>query len=521
MRSLLLTIFLAGATLAVPLIPAHAEARAKQTANAGAVSVQTFTLSKIVFDPSSYLTPEQLQTVADQYTSHPISFDDLTTMIKEIKRLYIVEGVPTAEPVLPPQEIRNGVLHVALVEAKVESVQIEGFPRTNPAFLHDRLSLPLNEKPDFDEISRELRVFDLSYDIQPSLKFSPGTAPGTTIATIYGESPERFAATLSVDNYGRPETGRARASLFVRWSSVTGVRDALSFQAQKSKGASAYSLGYSRPIGPKGGVVTAAISRSNSAIIGGEFIPVQITSDSTDFTVNYRQPFKIGPDRYFTFEGGFDTGRDKSNAGSLGFSDISLREVYAVGRFYRQWPKARSSIGFGVRLGRADAKGTSETEGTYQLIYGDASFSTPLGKALQFDATANFQIAPGQNLPVSRLITAGGVGSVRGYPSEVRGGDSGVVLNLQISKRKPFSLMKGRLNVRPFAFVDAAAVVPYRASGGFDSNQDVLASFGLGATTALNRKVALLTSVGVPLKKTLGFSDVGKPTVYVGLDYNF
>lgn len=521
MKSLLLIMLLAGTAFTAPLTAARAEAQAKGTAEPSSVTVQTFTLSKVEFDPSSYLAPEQLQKVAAQYTGRPISFDDLTKMIKEIKRLYVVAGVPTAEPVLPPQEIRNGVLHVALIEAKVESVKIEGFPRTNPAFLRDRLSLPLDEKPDFEEIARELRVFDLSYDIRPSLKFSPGTAPGTTVATIYGDAPKRFTATLSADNYGRPETGRARASLFVRWASVTGVRDALSLQAQKSQGASAYSLGYSRPIGPKGGVVTAAISRSNSAIIGGEFVPVQITSDSTDFTVNYRRPFKIGPDRYSTFEGGFDAGRDKSKAGSIGFSDISLREVYAIGRFYRQWPKARASIGVGIRLGRADAKGTSETEGPYQLIYGDASFSTPLGTVLQFDATANFQIAPGQNLPVSRLITAGGVGSVRGYPSEVRGGDSGVVLNLQISKREPFSWMKGRLNVRPFAFVDAAAVVPYRASGGFDSSQDVLASFGVGAATALREKVALLASVGVPLKKTLGFTDVGKPTVYVGLDYKF
>ncbi|WP_417249515.1 ShlB/FhaC/HecB family hemolysin secretion/activation protein [Celeribacter sp.] len=521
MKSLLLIMLLVGAALAAPLTPARAEAQAENTAGAGAVSVQTFTLSQIVFDPSSYLNPEQLQEVADQYTRRPISFDDLMKMIKDIKRLYIVEGVPTAEPVLPPQEIRNGVLHVALVEAKVESVQIEGFPRTKPSFLRDRLTLPVNEKPDFDAIASELRVFDLSYDIQPSLKFSPGTAPGTTIATIYGESPKRFAVTLSADNYGRPETGRERASLFARWSSVTGVRDALSFQAQMSKGASAYSLGYSRPIGPKGGVVTAAISHSNSSIIGGEFTPVQITSDSTDFTLNYRRPFRIQPDRYFTFEGGFEGGRDKSKAGPLSFSDISLGEVYAIGRYYRQWPKARASFGLGVRIGRADAEGTSETEGSYQLLYGDAGFSTPLGEALQFDATANFQFAPGQNLPVSRLITAGGVGSVRGYPSEVRGGDSGVVLNLQISKREPFSWMNGRLNVRPFAFVDAAVVVPYRASGGFDSDQDVLASVGVGAVTDLNKRVALLTSVGVPLKETLGFTDVGKPTVYIGLDYKF
>jgi hemolysin activation/secretion protein len=179
------------------------------------------------------------------------------------------------------------------------------------------------------------------------------------------------------------------------------------------------------------------------------------------------------------------------------------------------------SFGIGARIGRADAKGTSETEGSYQLVYGDASLSTRLGERLQFDATATYQIAPGQNLPVSRLITAGGAGSVRGYPSEVRGGDSGLVLNLQLSRAQPWSLMEGKLNVRPFAFIDAAVIVPYRQSGGFDSSQDVLASAGVGAAVMLKEKTAMLASVGVPLKETLGFTDVGKPTVYVGLDYKF
>lgn len=521
MRPWIFSLALFGAVLALSPLVLPSQARAEQQPAAQATPVQTFTLSKVVFDPSSYLTPEQLQEVADRYTGRPISFADLQAMIAEIKRLYLTQGVPTAEPILPPQEIRNGVLHVALIEAKIESVRIDGFPRTNPTFLNDRISVTPGQKPDFDQISRELRVFDLSYDIQPSLKFSPGTEPGTTIATIYGEPPKRFAATLSLDNYGRPETGRERASVFLRWSNVSGVRDALSFQAQKSQGAYALSLGYSRPIGTRGGVITGAISSSNSSIIGGEFTPVQITSDSTEFTINYRQPVKIRPDRYFTIEAGVDAGRNRSKAGTLGFSDITLREIYAVGRFYRQWPRTQISFGIGARIGRADAKGTSETEGSYQLVYGDASLSTRLGERLQFDATATYQIAPGQNLPVSRLITAGGAGSVRGYPSEVRGGDSGLVLNLQLSRAQPWSLMEGKLNVRPFAFIDGAVIVPYRQSGGFDSSQDVLASAGVGAAVMLKEKTAMLASVGVPLKETLGFTDVGKPTVYVGLDYKF
>ncbi len=76
-------------------------------------------------------------------------------------------------------------------------------------------------------------------------------------------------------------------------------------------------------------------------------------------------------------------------------------------------------------------------------------------------------------------------------------------------------------SISPFAFFDAAIVVPYRIDGSINETQDYLASVGGGLRIDWNQKANTLLMVGFPLIETLGFEDLSESTVYVGLDYKF
>lgn len=485
-------------------------------------AAQTFRIEGVSFEASDYLTPEALDAVSAKYIARPITFEDLQAMLKELNQLYTQAGVPTARAILPPQEIRDGILRVSLIEAVIDTVETEGFRSTSAAFLRRTISLKTGAKPDFEQLERDLLIYDIVHDIAPQLSFAPGEKLGTTRAIVRAEEPPRLALTASLDNFGRFETGQSRATIFGRWNSVTGVRDTLSFQLQKSDGAGSASLGYSRPVGPGGGRVVAAVSYSNSSIIGGEFEPVRIISDSVSGSLSYRRPAWVRPDRYVVFEGGLTFETTQSTIEETPFADIDLMDVFVTARYNRRF--ARSVLGFstGLRVGTADALGTSETEGSYWLIYGEGTYARPIGQKLMFNGNLRYQFAYGQNLPVARLITGGGVGSVRGYPNDVRGGDSGVILNLQLSARKPISPKRmSKWQFSPFGFIDAAVIVPYRVDGGIDSSQDFLASIGGGITVSINEKANFLAMVSVPLLETLGFTDTGSPTYYLGIDYRF
>lgn len=484
------------------------------------VAAQSFEIRRVNFSDSAYLSDEELQAVAAKYTNRPISFSDLEAMLADVQTLYSRAGILTAQAVLPPQDVVDGVLRVSLVEAEIERVEIDGLERTDPAFLKRTISLEEGARPDFEQLERDLRMYEVMHDIAPRLSFAPGTALGTTIATISGEEPDPFALTASVDNFGREETGALRAALFGRWRSATGVRDSLSFKVQASEASQSYSLGYSRPVGPYGGRVEATLSYSDAEVINGPFQALEILSESSGATLSYRQPFRIGPFSHWTWETGLAYETSESTLLGLSFSEIDIQELYGAVTYTERTETFVISATGGFRVGEVESGQISETEGGYALLYGSLAYTRPLGERLLFETNIVGQYADGENLPVARLFTGGGPDILRGYPNNVRSGDSGVVARFQLSGRQGTSLGESDFRVRPFGFLDMGLIVPFRVDGGVETDQDFLASTGAGTRITYRDKGSMLLMAGLPLRETLGFEE-SSATFYFGLDYTF
>ncbi|MCC6009096.1 MAG: ShlB/FhaC/HecB family hemolysin secretion/activation protein [Rhodobacteraceae bacterium] len=488
----------------------------------GEARAQTFTLTGVAFDESVYLDAEVLAGIGARYTGRRVSFADLQELVSEVQALYAQAGIVTARALLPPQEIRDGVLRVALVEAAIETVAIEGLERTNPEFLRGTISLREGEQPDFDRLERDLRIYDIMHDIAPRLSFAPGTAPGSTRATISGEEPRPVSWTASIDNFGREETGVWRGSVFMRWASVSGVRDSISLQLQATQGSQSISAGYSRPVGLSGARLIAAGSFSRSNIIAGGFTPINVVANSTGASLTWRQPVAVRGNSHWLLDGALAYEQNTSTTSGLAFFDMTIVDATFSATYALRRPNALWSFTGGLRGGSADAGGASATEGAFALAFGSVSHSRNLGQRFVLEADAQVQLAPGQNLPVARLLSAGGSGVLRGYPNNVRSGDSGALFRLQLSPSEGFAMGEaGNIDLRPFGFVDAGLVVPFRPAGGIDASQDYLASIGGGVRANFRDQFTGLAMLAVPLINTLGFTRAGNPNFYLGLDYRF
>lgn len=482
----------------------------------GIAEAQTFTLNGVVFDESAYFTPEELQAVAAPYIGRPIAFDDLSRMMAALQALYTEAGIVTAQPILPAQTLTNKVLRVALLEARIDAVRIEGLERTSPDFLRRTISLQEGERPDYDQIERDLRIYELVHDIAPRIGFAPGAELGTATATISGVEPDPLTVTLSLDNFGREETGRARATLFARYTSLTGLRDTLTATAQKSRDAGSYSLGYSRPVGTQGGRLAFGASISDASIVADPATGLTVLSDTIVLSASYRQPFAITPTDAFFFDLGVQAERSESTIGGAPFTEVDLVDVTATLSWQRR--EVGRSIGFdiGLRVGVADALGATPTEGAYAILSFGGAYARQVTETLVFEGTLRGQVAPGANLPVARLFGVGGSSSVRGYPLNVQSGDSGVLVRAQILRAEPFvPAAMPRLGVGPFAFLDAAAVYP------FGGGTETLASVGGGVRLSWDNRISGLVMAAVPLRNTTNFNDRGKPAIYAGLDVSF
>lgn len=488
---------------------------AVQTAEA-----ETFSLKGVTFSDSVYLTDAQLQAAVAPYLNRPITFADVQQMLADIDRLYVLSGIVTARTVLLPQEVPDGILRLDLVEAEVGAVTVDGLGGTRPDFIRRNLSLAEGEQPDYDALERDLRVFEISHDFVPRITFGPGATTGTVEAIISGDVPKRFTWTASIDNFGTEETGETRGTIAGRWANLSGVRDTLSFQLQGSEGSYSGGLGYSRPVGWQGGRVTATLSYTNSAVIRADFSPLDIVSDTAQASLGYRVPFLVKPDSHFVFDIGITAEETTSELGGLPFQTTELIEIVPQVAWSKQWVRQTLSVTGGLKFGTANTLEVSETEGSYYLAFASANYARRLGDNFGLEVTAIAQLAPDQNLPVPRLISAGGVTTVRGYPNNVRSGDSGLILRTQISRLVPWEL-GARVNVTPFAFADGAVIVPFRVDGGINSDQDLLLSVGAGARFDIGDDLSGLVMVGVPIRETLGFEDVNEGQLYAGFDYRF
>jgi hemolysin activation/secretion protein len=489
---------------------------------AGAAQAQSFALSGVSFSPSIYLEEAELQATVAPYLNRPIRLAGLQEMTQAVQALYTRAGILTARVALLPQTVEDGVLELTLVEATIDELTYgEGLERTNPDFLRRNLSLRAGAAPDYDQLERDLRTFEIMYDIVPQLSFGTGSEFGTVSAVVTAEVPENTRWVVSLDNYGSINTGEVRATAQAVLPNITGARDTAVLQAQVSAGQISLNGTYLRPVG-RGGMAYASASASTAEIVSGSFGVLGLESESYGLTLGYRGPFAVRPVSHWLLDIYLSAQSSKSQFAALDFQETTLSEFGAEVSYQRVDQGRAWSAALGVKSGTVDTLQTSQSEGNYTIIYGSAGHARTLGENYLLDIALNFQHAPDANLASPRLFSAGGATTVRGYPVDVRSGDSGVVIRTQINRTKPIMLGQRGLNFTPFGFVDLGVVVPYRATGSeVDFDVDGMASAGFGSRVRFNDRWAGVSFVGVPLKDTAGFTGAGDPVFSIGLDYTF
>lgn len=488
--------------------------------SAVASRAQSFLLRDVKFTESAYLSEEELNEVVAPWVGRQVTFDDLIAMMGAIRTHYLRSGIVTAEAVLPPQTIDGGVLRVDLIEARIDRVEIDGFARTRPEFLRRTISLEPGERPDFAQIERDLRIYELSHDIMPQIAFRPGDAVGTTTAVIQGEDTKPVQLSFSLDNFGREETGQTRGTVQARWSSVTGWRDSLLLQLEAARDSRSVAVRYSRPVDDFGGRAVLGLSRSDSALVVDPASGALILSNNTSLQVGYRRPFGVSAASAWFGEGGALVEGSRSSLGGVPFADMRLSELYGTIGWSSRAPGRSFGFDLGLRLGRAEAVGTALTEGAYAILSGGVSYARQVGQGAVADISLRAQLAPRANLPVARVFSVGGVSTVRGYPVSVQSGDSGALMRVQLSKLEPWTFgAENDWAVTPTSFFDLAHVVPYRQRGAIGPRPETLAAIGGGFQINWNNKVNGVMLAALPLSNTSNFAGRGKPVFYFGVDY--
>lgn len=190
-----------------------------------------------------------------------ITLGQLRALARQVTGVLRESGYFLARAYLPAQDIRDGQVELAVVQGRIGQVLLDNRSATNQAVL-DRLLEPVatGDGSHYPVMSRSLMLLRELPGVVVQGALRPGTAAGTSDLLVAVEDGPRLLGEASIDNFGNPYTGRARASLSAQYANAAGWGDLLGLQASKSVGTASARLSWQVPVGSQGVRLGAMLS---------------------------------------------------------------------------------------------------------------------------------------------------------------------------------------------------------------------------------------------------------------------
>lgn len=223
------------------------------------------------------LTIGQLQQVADSVTKY-----------------YHDRGYFLARAIVPAQEVKDGVVHIRVLEGRLAHIDVVG----NKHYSQPVLARPF--KPLIGDLVTVTRTENalLTLTKYPGLSasgvFKPGPDVGTTDIVINVNQEKRYGASVRADNEGTEFTGKKRLIGSVDWNNPTGDADLLSLTALKTFSPSNSTFGdvrYAHPFFSASNTLALDVSRNSFDVSGSSFAPGSIGGISKIATLSLQRAF--------------------------------------------------------------------------------------------------------------------------------------------------------------------------------------------------------------------------------------
>lgn len=452
-----------------------------------------FNLKAVRFSPSELLAREDLDAVSAAYVGRQVSMAELEKLLDEVNALYAAKGISTAKAVLKGQAIENGEVQISLIEGRLGKLTVAGEGKVPERFVKRRLHQPEGEVVQTDRLRDELVYLNRTSDLQVRALLRPGQAVGTTDIVLMTEFPDPHNWGVFIDNSGVESTGRERYGVQGQFWGLAGINDLLAGSVAYSRGGLEGRIAYSGIVNKRNGRVGVNVSRNQINIIDGAYRDLDITGESTNYGLDYSQPWIANQKWLLSTIASVSRGNSTSEIADVQVSEIKSTSMsLGVSAGYRNngydW-----SIYQGVSRVRTDE--TLKNGRNFTVANGNTSWTQRIGgSAFLYRAQLGWQFTSGEFLPSSNLFQVGGIGSVRGY---VRGALSGVKGYFgSVELHRPY-----RQAHDAYVFFDHGEV-----RGDFPTSASI-SSVGFGLNGQLFKRYSYSLDLGHPLDNVLKDQD--------------
>jgi hemolysin activation/secretion protein len=187
---------------------------------------QKFYVKKIELKGCESVKPEEFADIMKKYEGREVSMGELDAMTKEIEREYLKRGLITAV-FIPPQEAKESIITIQVVEAKMGELLVEKPPFYNEQVFKRYWQISPGETLRYDKMSRSLQMMNKNPDREVKAALKAGKKPATTDVILTSKTSFPIHFSFALDNDGSISSGKYRTSLGGRNNNLLGLDDTL------------------------------------------------------------------------------------------------------------------------------------------------------------------------------------------------------------------------------------------------------------------------------------------------------
>jgi hemolysin activation/secretion protein len=491
-------------------------------------------VSRVVFTGNTVFKSAELERIVAPALGKEMTLGELNELIGKVSDYYVAHGYILAQAYLPPQEIRDGAVEVAILEGEVGAIELTGNKRYRSSTILNAMD-PVRKRRVLNEsvLETSLNILNEYPGLKVRAALKPGARRGVSDLQLTAEERIPYTLAVNIDNYGSRLTGPWRYGTTIGIGNLTGLGDNLTLQGLKSNTRLFFTnIGYLIPISHAGTKLGLNWNHSEN-VVGEEFSASRPVGRADLVSADIHQTITKTATLGLTINAGFDfkTIRNIIN-GSLAFGSKDELRVFRLGlhgEYNDRW-QGRNFFGMTVHQGvdfwgasTQNAPGTSFQvapgvgggPGYFTKLTGDLARYQSLG----FPFIQKLPILPlvlndsyiilrgsgqvaGDRLLSSERFSLGGYYTVRGYQVSEKIGDHGYAVTAELvmpvpsTSKIPFSTLAWKQVVQLAFFVDHGGVFVSPVT------------FPTGVTPPLPQEY--LTGAGVGLRINLPFG-VPKP----------
>ncbi len=372
-----------------------------------------------------------------------LNLADLRAFASKITALYDQAGYFVAQAYLPPQDVTDGNVTIAVIEGHYGKVKLDNRTKVSDGVFDDVLDgLDSGDPVIAGPLERRLLIISDIPGVDVNSTLAPGSDVGSSDLTVGVTPGARVSGSVEADNAGNPYTGVYRIGGSANLNEPLGIGDVLSARilASTTGGMKYARASYQAQV--EDGTVGVAYAYFDYRL-GRQFSSLHASGNEQITSLYGSYPFirSYDDNLYGLIDFDYRTFQDK-----IGItSSVTDKDAWVMSPGIRGdhhdmfggggWNSYSLIASFGTLdirspLVRAADAATARTNGSYAKLYFSASRLQHLTDSLSLYGLVRGQIAS-KNLDINEKMELGGAYGVRAYPEGEFFGDEGYIATLE------------------------------------------------------------------------------------------